>query len=67
MRQPIEEGVVTIARATKVLCTVPATVTDTLYVICGTTRVTITFYGPAAVLKAGGQITGRLDTSAPLN
>jgi sulfoxide reductase heme-binding subunit YedZ len=59
--------VVTIARGSHVLCTVPATAGTTLYAVCGTTRVTIAFYGPAAVLKSGGQITGRLVTSGPLN
>lgn len=59
--------VVTVARDTRVLCTVPATAGTTLYAVCGTTRMTIAFYGPISVLKAGGQITGRLDTSGPLN
>jgi sulfoxide reductase heme-binding subunit YedZ len=59
--------VVTIARDTRVLCTVPATATSTLYAVCGTTRLTIAFYGPSSVLMAGGQITGRLVTSGPLN
>ncbi len=59
--------VVTIARDGRVLCTVPATPGTSLYAVCGTTRLTIDVYGPAPVLKAGGQITGRLDTSGPLN
>jgi methionine sulfoxide reductase heme-binding subunit len=59
--------VVTVARGVRVLCTVPATAGTTLYAVCGTTRLTITFYGSADVLKAGGQITGRLLTSGPLN
>lgn len=59
--------VVTISRDTKVLCTVPAAVSDTLYAVCGTTRLTITLYGSSAVLKSGGNITGQLTTSGPLN
>lgn len=59
--------VVTISRDTRVLCTVPAAVSDTLYAVCGTTRVVITFYGSPNVLKQGGSITGLLTTSGPLN
>ncbi len=59
--------VVTIARSNRVLCTVPATAGATLYAVCGTTRLTIAFFGPPAVMKSGGQITGRLITSGPLN
>ena len=59
--------VVTIARDSRVLCTVPATVRSTLYAICGTVRLTIAFYGPSSVLRMGGQITGRLNTTGPLN
>jgi methionine sulfoxide reductase heme-binding subunit len=58
--------VMTIARDARVLCTVPATAGTTLYAVCGATRLTITLYGPAPVLAAGGQITGKLDTSGPL-
>jgi sulfoxide reductase heme-binding subunit YedZ len=58
---------VAIARDKKVLCNVPATATSTLYVVCGTTRLTIAFYGTTSVLTSGGQITGRLVTSGPLN
>ena len=59
--------VVTIARDQRVLCTVPATVTTTLYAVCNTTRLTITFYASDTVLQTGGSVTGRLDTSGPLN
>lgn len=59
--------VVTIARDGRVLCTVPASVSDSMYAVCGSTRLTITFFGDSAVLKTGGSITGRLDTSGPLN
>jgi sulfoxide reductase heme-binding subunit YedZ len=59
--------VVTISRNTKVLCTVPATPGATLYAVCGATRLTIAFYGTSTVLSAGGQITGQLVTSGPLN
>jgi sulfoxide reductase heme-binding subunit YedZ len=59
--------VVTIARDGRVLCTVPASPTTTLYAVCGSARLTIAFYGTPAVLKDGGQITGRLITSGPLN
>lgn len=59
--------VITISRDDRVLCTVPATAGATLYAVCGTTRLTITFYGPSSVLKEGGEITGRLVTSGPLN
>ena len=59
--------VVTISRGTRVLCTVPATAGAALYAVCGTIRVLITFYGSELVLTSGGEITGRLDTSGPLN
>jgi hypothetical protein len=59
--------VVTIARSSRVLCTVPATAGTSLYAVCGTTRLTVAFYGPPSVMKSGGQITGRLITSGPLN
>ncbi len=59
--------VVTIARSSRVLCTVPATAGTSLYAVCGTTRLTIAFYGPPSVMKSGGEITGRLITSGPLN
>ncbi len=59
--------VVTIARGTRVLCAVPATPGDTLYAVCGKTRLTIAFYGSSDVLQNGGKITGTLDTSGPLN
>jgi methionine sulfoxide reductase heme-binding subunit len=58
---------VAIARDRRVLCSVPATAASTLYAVCGATRLTIAFYGTAAVLKDGGPITGRLVTSGPLN
>ena len=59
--------VMTIARNTKTLCTVPASVQTNLYAVCGKTRLTVTFFASDAVLKTGGPITGRLDTSGPLN
>ena len=59
--------VVSVARDSRVLCTVPATAGTTLYAVCGTTRMSVAFYGPSSVLKSGGRITGRLDTSGPLN
>jgi methionine sulfoxide reductase heme-binding subunit len=59
--------VVTIARSARALCTVPATAGTTLYAVCGPTRLTISIYGQPEVLKTGGTITGRLDTSGPLN
>lgn len=59
--------VVTISRDARVLCTVPATAGSTLYAVCRTVRLTISFYGPADVLKNGGDITGLLTTSGPLN
>jgi hypothetical protein len=59
--------VVTIARDNRVLCSVPATPGTTLYAVCGTTRLTIAFYGTSSVLAKGGQITGQLVTSGPLN
>lgn len=59
--------VVTITRVKKVLCTVPASVTTTLYAVCGNVRLTISFFGPPGVLKNGGNITGQLTTSGPLN
>jgi sulfoxide reductase heme-binding subunit YedZ len=58
---------VTINRDKRVLCSVAAAVTATLYAVCGTTRVTIAFYGPTSAVTGGGQITGRLNTSGPLN
>ncbi len=59
--------VLTISRGSRVLCTVPASVTDTMYAVCGSTRLVIAFYGEASVLKIGGNITGQLTTSGPLN
>lgn len=59
--------VVTIQRGTRVLCTSPASVGSSLYAVCGTTRLTITFYGSPDAVANGGSITGRLDTSGPLN
>jgi methionine sulfoxide reductase heme-binding subunit len=59
--------VMTIARADRTICTVPAGVGTSLYAVCGKTRLTVTFFGPGDVLKNGGPITGRLDTSGPLN
>jgi sulfoxide reductase heme-binding subunit YedZ len=59
--------VVTISRDSKALCTVPATAGAELYAICRGVRLTITFYGLSAVLKKGGDITGKLETSGPLN
>lgn len=59
--------VITIARGSKTLCTVPASTQTYLYAVCGTTRLTVTFYATDDVLKNGGPITGRLDTSGPLN
>lgn len=59
--------VVTIQRDGRTLCTVPATPGTSLYAVCGKVRLTITFYGSDSVLQAGGAITGRLDTSGPLN
>jgi DMSO/TMAO reductase YedYZ heme-binding membrane subunit len=57
---------VTVNRDQRVLCSVPATVSATLYVVCGTTRLTISFSGPSSALTSGGQIAGRLVTSGPL-
>jgi sulfoxide reductase heme-binding subunit YedZ len=59
--------VVTIARDGRVLCSTPATPGASLYAVCGTTRLTIAFFGPSSVLRTGGNITGRLNTSGPLN
>jgi len=59
--------VVTIARDGRVLCAVPATVGTSLYAVCGTARLTIALNGPGSVLNGGGQITGQLVTSGPLN
>jgi hypothetical protein len=59
--------VVTVSRDTRVLCSAPATAGTTLYAVCGKTRIVITLYGPDSVMQTGGQITGRLDTSGPLN
>ena len=59
--------VVTIARDGRVLCTAPASAGLTLYSLCGLTRVTIAFSGPDTVLNGGGQVTGQLTTSGPLN
>ena len=59
--------VVTIQRDGRTLCSVPATAGTTLYAVCGQVRLTITLYGPPSALENGGNITGRLMTSAPLN
>lgn len=57
--------VLTVARGRRTLCSVPASVTATLYAVCGRTRLTVRLYGltPAA---GNTPITGRLDTSGPL-
>lgn len=71
VRSPVSTSetlpVMTIARDGRVLCTVPTTVDTTLYAVCGKTRLTIALFGPSAVLQKGGQLTGRLETSGPLN
>jgi hypothetical protein len=61
--------VVTIARDDRVLCAVPTTAGTTLYAVCGATRLTIGLYGAgsSAALPGGGQVTGQLVTSGPLN
>jgi methionine sulfoxide reductase heme-binding subunit len=59
--------VVTISRGTKALCSMPGTPGTTLYAVCGKVRLTIAFYGSTTVLAKGGQITGQLVTSGPLN
>ena len=59
--------VVSIARNGRNLCSVPATAGQTLYAVCGGTRLTITLSGPASAATAGGAVGGRLVTSGPLN
>ena len=59
--------VMTVARGQRQLCSVPASVQLNLYAVCGTTRLTVTIFGADAVGKTGGDVTGRLDTSGPLN
>ena len=59
--------VVTVSRGTTVLCTVPASAGVTLYAVCEKVRIQITFYGSTDLISNGGSITGRLDTSGPLN
>jgi len=59
--------VVSVSRGTKVLCTVPANAGVTLYAVCATVRIQITFYGSTSLVASGGSISGRLDTSGPLN
>ncbi len=59
--------VVTITRGSRVLCVVPATSGTSLYAVCNSTRLTITFYGSPALLKTNGSITGRIDTTGPLD
>lgn len=59
--------VMTIARGARVLCVVPTGVTTTLYAVCNGTRLTVTLFGDDALLQKGGDITGRLDASSPLN
>ena len=59
--------VVTIARGARQLCTAPANVGSTLYVVCGTTRLTITLYGTGPLIVGTTNITGTIATSGPLN
>jgi methionine sulfoxide reductase heme-binding subunit len=59
--------VMTISRGQRVLCTAPASVTTQLYAVCNKTRLTVTLFADETVLHKGGDITGRLDTSGPLN
>lgn len=58
--------VLTVARSGRQLCSVPAEPGDTLYAVCGSTRIAVALYGDATVAKAGGRISGRLDTTGPL-
>jgi sulfoxide reductase heme-binding subunit YedZ len=58
--------VVAIARDGRSLCNVPATAGQTLYAVCGDTRLTITLTGAASATTSGGQIGGQLVTSGPL-
>ena len=52
--------VVTVARAGRTVCSVPARAGASLYAVCGTTRMTIAlFYSPSG-------LTGTLSTSGPL-
>jgi sulfoxide reductase heme-binding subunit YedZ len=58
--------VVTIARDGRNLCSVPATAGQTLYAVCGETRLTITLTMPASATPASGPVGGQLVTSGPL-
>lgn len=59
--------VMTIRRDRRALCAVPTAVTTSLYAVCNKTRLIVTLYGGDTVLQKGGSVTGRLDTSGPLN
>ena len=59
--------VITISRDGRVLCAVPASTGTTLYAVCGKTRLTVALYGSSTALSSGGQVTGQLITSGPLN
>src|SRR3984893_85072 len=52
--------VVTVQRNGKTVCTAPARVTQTIYAVCGTTRIVIALFGAPA------HLTGQLTTSGAL-
>jgi sulfoxide reductase heme-binding subunit YedZ len=58
--------VVTVARDGRNLCSVPASAGQTLYAVCGGTRLTISLTGPATATASGGAVGGQLVTSGPL-
>jgi sulfoxide reductase heme-binding subunit YedZ len=72
IRSPNESSetlpVLIIDRGRRELCAVPASVSATLYAVCGATRLTITLYNSGPYLTVGSSdVTGQLATSGPLN
>jgi hypothetical protein len=58
-------------RGARVICSVPSSPTTTLYAVCtdngADVRLSITFFGSTSLVTTGGNITGQLDASGPLN
>ena len=59
--------VVTIARGSKTLCSVPASVASSLYAVCGKVRLEITVDAPGPLAVGQTNVAGRLDASGPLS
>lgn len=59
--------VITIQRKGRQLCSVPASVDQSMYAVCGTTRFTITLYQPVSTAVGTSDVSAQLTTSGSLN